>query len=107
MTSVSVYYKELFAGVLTKRSDREFEFTYDQDYLRTPGRRALSVNLPLQVETFRGEFLFPFFDNLIAEGWLLGIQKRKANLRDEDRFELISEFGLECIGAVSLRRAND
>lgn len=107
MKTVKVYYKDLYAGLLTKYDDTHFEFTYDAAYLSISECRALSVNLSLQKETYRSEFLFPFFDNLIAEGWLLDIQKRKANLKEEDRFELIAEFGIECIGAVSLRRNDE
>ncbi|WP_435139814.1 HipA N-terminal domain-containing protein [Formosa sp. A9] len=42
-------------------------------YLQNQNVLAVSLSLPLQEEPFSLEYLFPFFDELIPEGWLLGI----------------------------------
>ena len=102
MTVLQVFFKDTLCGHL-KKTREHYEFRYDPKYLKRSEARQISVNLPLQSEAFISKTFFPFFDNLIAEGWLLDIQTREKNLNKEDRFELIKEFGIECMGAVSLR----
>jgi len=65
-----VFYDDRFAGVLAETDDG-YIFTYDETYLRSPLPKAVSLTLPLQSDTFNSKFLFPFFDGLIPEGWLL------------------------------------
>lgn len=45
------------------------------------------MTLPLQKEEFN--VLFPFFDGLIPEGWLLDIAERNWKLNPCDRMELL------------------
>ena len=51
-------------------------FTYDKDYLRSENASAVSLTLPLREEPYDSGILFPFFDGLIPEGWLLGVVSR-------------------------------
>ena len=37
---------------------------------------SVSLTLPLQKEAYKATVLFPFFDGLIPEGWLLGVVSR-------------------------------
>ncbi|NBV98183.1 MAG: hypothetical protein EBR67_01570 [Proteobacteria bacterium] len=46
--------------------------------------------------------LFPFFDGLIPEGWLLNIAERNWKLNPRDRMGLLMACCLDCIGAVSI-----
>ncbi|MEI6805654.1 MAG: HipA domain-containing protein, partial [Myxococcaceae bacterium] len=46
--------------------------------------------------------LLPFFDNLVAEGWLEKAQIRLLGKRTLSRFELLLAFGQDCAGAVSV-----
>ncbi len=46
--------------------------------------------------------LHPFFDNLVAEGWLETAQRRLLGKRTASRFELLLAFGADCAGAVSI-----
>jgi len=98
-----VFYKNDLAGVLTRHSENSFSFFYLESYLSLEGARPISVNLPLQAEKFKSSELFPFFDNLLVDGWLLSEQSTGLKIDPRDRFALISHSGLECIGAVSLR----
>ena len=65
-----------------------YTFRYDADYLRLPDAEAVSFTLPLTEQVYRDKVLFPFFDGLIPEGWLLDIAE-KSCCKD-------------CIGAVSV-----
>ena len=46
--------------------------------------------------------LFPFFDGLIPEGWLLNIAEKNWKLKPRDRMGLLMACCLDCIGAVSI-----
>jgi serine/threonine-protein kinase HipA len=107
MINLRVYFKDQFCGVLTQHSRSSYSFAYDSAYLGSVGSRPISVNLPLRPEPFLSERLFPFFDSLISEGWLLDVQTAALKLDKSDRFALIQKCGLECMGAVSLRGEDD
>ena len=89
------------AGTLEEH-DRGYAFTYASSYLRTPGAVAISLSLPLQAETYNDKRLFPFFDGLIPEGWLLDIAERTWKLDPHDRMGLLLACCRDCIGAVSV-----
>jgi serine/threonine-protein kinase HipA len=44
--------------------------------------------------------LHPFFDNLVAEGWLQDAQSRALGIDRNNRLELLLAFGADCAGAV-------
>ncbi len=58
--------------------------------------------MPCQSETYTYTGLPPFFDNLVAEGWLEGAQARILGKRQVSRFEHLLAFGQDCAGAVSV-----
>lgn len=89
------------AGTL-EENDRGYAFTYDPSYLETPGASAVSLSLPLRAETYCDKRLFPFFDGLIPEGWLLDIAERTWKLDPRDRMGLLLTCCRDCIGAVSV-----
>ena len=87
------------AGVL-EETDRGYRFVYDGDYLATPGAVAVSLLLPLRAEEYEDKRLFPFFDGLIPEGWLLDIAEKTWKLDSRDRMGLLLACCRDCIGAV-------
>jgi serine/threonine-protein kinase HipA len=89
------------AGVLEERDDG-YVFTYASDYLSLPDAMAVSLTLPLQVEPFEDKRLFPFFDGLIPEGWLLDIAEQTWKLDPRDRMGLLLACCRDCIGAVGV-----
>jgi len=62
-------------GVL-EELDRGYRFTYSAAYLNDPKAVSASLTLPLRAEPFEDKRLFPFFDGLIPEGWLLEIAEK-------------------------------
>ncbi len=97
-----VYYKDHFAGFLREEPGERTSFIYDPSYLDA-GHPAIAYTLPLRPEPHIGQAgLHPFFDNLVAEGWLEGAQTRLLNKRAARRFELLLAFGQDCAGAVSV-----
>ena len=50
----------------------------------------------------RDKVLFPFFDGLIPEGWLLDIAEKSWKINRRDRMSLLLACCKDCIGAVSV-----
>lgn len=98
----NIYYKDHFTGVLRQEPGDRVSFTYDQSYLEA-GHPAIAHTLPLRPEPHVSQSgLPPFFDNLVAEGWLEEAQTRLLGKRRASRFELLLAFGQDCAGAVSI-----
>ena len=96
-----VYVRDLFAGVLSE-TDSGYRFAYDDDYLRSENASAVSLTLPLRDKPYDSGTLFPFFDGLIPEGWLLGVVSRNWKIDTKDRFGLLLVACKDGIGNVSI-----
>lgn len=96
-----VYYGKRKAGILGK-TKAGYEFTYDSDYLKGPAALPISLSLPLTSEKYESRELFPFFEGLLPEGWLLNITATTAKIDKEDKFRLLLHTGEDPIGAVSI-----
>jgi serine/threonine-protein kinase HipA len=97
-----VYYKDSFAGILREEPGNSVSFEYDPSYIndRHP---AISYTMPVRSIPYISQAgLHPFFDNLVAEGWLEHAQTRLLGKRQISRFELLLAFGYDCAGAVSI-----
>ena len=101
MRQAEIYRKGILAGVLTE-DDGEYRFCYGEAYLAREDAQPVSLTLPLQVETFVSPVLFPFFDGLIPEGWLLDVALRNTDISILDRMSLLLLCCKECIGSVSV-----
>lgn len=100
--SAEVYLFDLLAGLLTE-DENGYMFQYDSNYLASEQAVPISMTLPLQAEPFHDKVLFPFFDGLIPEGWLLSIAEENWKLSRTDRMGLLLACCRECIGAASIR----
>lgn len=89
------------AGWLTEDEDG-YHFTYTTDYLKSEKSKPVSLTLPLRQKPFDSALLFPFFDGLIPEGWLLAIVERNWKLDPRDRMGLLLACCRDCIGSVSV-----
>jgi serine/threonine-protein kinase HipA len=92
------------AGWLSQ-DENGYHFFYDAGYLKLADLEPVSLTLPLQKETFSSKMLFPFFDGLIPEGWLLDIAEKNWKLNSRDRMGLLLACCKDCIGAVSVHPA--
>lgn len=97
-----VYVCDDFAGVLSK-TDNGYSFKYDEDYLNKTSSKSISLTLPKRVEEYESKVLFPFFDGLIPEGWLLNIVTHNWKLNPKDRFSILLIACKDCIGNVSIQ----
>ena len=79
-----------------------YAFSYDESYLQSEKATAVSLTLPLTGETYHSRTLFPFFDGLIPEGWLLNVVSRNWKIDIRDRFGLLLIACRDSIGNVSI-----
>jgi serine/threonine-protein kinase HipA len=106
MQEAAVFIHNKKAGVLIQ-DENGYHFTYEPAYLQDQHAEAVSLTLPLRKETYHSSFLFPFFDGLIPEGWLLHIAEKNWKLDQRDRMGLLLACCEDCIGAVSIRPLNE
>lgn len=101
MKKANVYMYEKLAGILTE-DENGFHFQYDPSYLRSKEAEPISLTLPLTNIRFESKTMFPFFDGLIPEGWLLDIAQKNWKLNPRDRMGILLKACQDCIGSVSI-----
>lgn len=101
MRKAIIKVKENIAGWLTQ-DDSGYHFEYAKNYLSLNNAKPVSLTLPLQAAVYNSNILFPFFDGLIPEGWLLHIAQKNWKLNALDRMGLLLACCKDCIGAVSV-----
>jgi len=101
MRKAKVFYQKKLAGYLTENEDG-YKFIYDHDYLKDKSARPVSLTLPIFDKPYFTKTMFPFFDGLIPEGWLLEIAEKNWKLNPRDRMGLLLNCCRDCIGAVSI-----
>lgn len=102
MKKAKVFMYDQMAGILTE-DENGFHFLYDQYYLKSKEAEPVSLTLPLTEKEFESKIMFPFFDGLIPEGWLLDIVQKNWKLNSGDRMEILLKACQDCVGAVSIR----
>jgi serine/threonine-protein kinase HipA len=106
MRRAKILLHDEWSGIL--REDEEgYHFHYRPEFLLNPAAEAVSLTLPLREEAFHSKVLFPFFDGLIPEGWLLEIAQRNWKLNPRDRMGLLLKTCRDCIGAVSVEALDE
>ena len=97
-----VYVQGRYAGVI-EENDEGYAFSYAAEYLEGEHALPVSITMPLSKEPYQSNVLFPFFDGLIPEGWILGIVNRNWKIDSKDRFGLLLAVCKDCIGDVSIK----
>ncbi len=101
MKKANVFVGDVHAGVISEE-DFGYEFSYLPEYLKRENAKSVSLTLPLTDLPYRSNILFPFFDGLIPEGWLLDIAQQSWKISGRDRFSLLLACCKDCIGDVSV-----
>ena len=101
MRQAKIFIDDILAGILSENEEGYF-FQYEKTYLDSMVKKPVSLTLPLQKEPFKAEYLFPFFDGLIPEGWLLNIAQKNWKLNPRDRMGLLMATCKDCIGNISV-----
>jgi serine/threonine-protein kinase HipA len=106
MRKAEIKIHDTTAGWLVE-DENGYHFNYDNSYLNTRNPEPISLTLPLKEQPYRSKILFPFFDGLIPEGWLLNIAQNNWKLNPRDRMGLLMACCKDCIGAVSVHPSNN
>ena len=106
MKQGNVYFKNILAGTIREDEDG-FTFQYDPDYLQRDDAQPVSLTLPLREEPYVSQVIFPFFDGLIPEGWLLDVATKSWKINERDRMGLLLACCNDCIGAVSVEQISN
>lgn len=107
MRQAKIYYKEYFAGILTETDDGEYVFQYDTVYVQDHPNDFITFSMPVSKFSYRENRLFPFFEGLIPEGWLLDIASKNWKINQNDRMGLLLACCQNCIGAVSVKQIEE
>ncbi|MBQ6461073.1 HipA N-terminal domain-containing protein [Candidatus Saccharibacteria bacterium] len=99
--SAYVYVQGKKAGVISE-NEEGYAFYYLPAYLMREDAVAVSLTLPLTIDPYISKVLFPFFDGLIPEGWLLNIVRTHWNIPEKDRFGVLINACKDCIGDVQV-----
>lgn len=94
------------AGWLTQ-DENGYHFVYDRAYAAQPDSKPVSLTLPIRIQPYTSNILFPFFDGLIPEGWLLDIAEKNWKLNSRDRMGLLLACCKDCIGTVSVEEIKE
>jgi serine/threonine-protein kinase HipA len=97
-----VKYNNEQAGFLTEDDNGEYQFIYDENYVVSHPGQFITFQMPVTTRPYRSKTLFPFFDGLIPEGWLLNIAVDSWKINRNDRMGLLLACCQNAIGAVSI-----
>ena len=78
-------------------------FTYNQEWLNTPGARPISLSLPLISQPFIGDIVYNFFDNLLPDNPQIRARiQTKFQAATDQPFDLLASIGRDCVGAIQI-----
>jgi len=102
MRQGKIYYKDHLTGTITETSEGEYVFQYDKKYVKEHPDGFITFTMPVTDEPYHDHRLFPFFEGLIPEGWLLDIASENWKINRNDCMGLLLACCRNCIGAVSV-----
>ncbi|MBS9774509.1 MAG: HipA N-terminal domain-containing protein [Tenacibaculum sp.] len=104
MRKAKVFYNDNLAGILTENNEGEYIFQYDVEYIQNHSEDFITFTMPVREEPYKENRLFPYFEGLIPEGWLLDIASNSWKINQNDRMGLLLACCKNCIGAVSVEQ---
>ncbi|MGE0631232.1 MAG: HipA N-terminal domain-containing protein [Pseudobdellovibrionaceae bacterium] len=98
-----VFFNNQHVGHLSKTSEG-FIFQYEKNFLESPNCFPIGYNFPLTDKPFISQTLFPFFEGLVSEGWLLKMQSQSLKIDERDFFSMLIENGQDLIGGIKVMK---
>ena len=102
MKQAGIFVNDVFCCILTE-DEEGFHFAYDKSYLERKDAAPVSPTMPLTQRQYDKEMMFPVFDGLIPEGWLLDIASSSWKINPRDRMSLLMACCKDCIGNISIK----
>lgn len=90
-------------GLLSRAPSGKLEFRYEAGWLISKAGRPLSLSMPMAAQTYSGDVVENYFDNLLPDSQPIRnrIQKR-FGARSNRGFDLLWHVGRDCVGAIQL-----
>lgn len=100
---INVLMNGISIGKLEKTLKGGLIFTYDKHWLETSGARPISLSLPLINESFIGDVVYNFFDNLLPDNPEIRARiQTKFHVATNQPFDLLASIGRDCVGAIQI-----
>jgi len=97
----------ILIGQLEKNAQGGLAFVYDQTWLNTQGARPISLSLPLVKQSFTGDVVYNFFDNLLPDNQQIRSRiQAKFRVTTNQPFDLLASIGKDCVGAIQVISGN-
>lgn len=104
MRQAQVFRNKELAGVLTEDDQRNYTFTYTNEWFADQEKPAVSLTLPKTQKEFKSGILFPFFFNMLSEGVNRKLQSRTLRMDEKDHFGLLLATAQDdTIGAITIK----
>lgn len=103
MQKLDLYMNGIKVGEYTQSRSGSNHFSYDKVWLESPGRRSISLSLPLRAAYYIGPEVYNYFDNLIPDN--REIRERvvaRFRAKSTEPFDILAEIGRDCVGAIQL-----
>ena len=101
--TLSILMNGFLTGKLEKTTKSGLTFIYDEQWLRTPGARPISLSLPLVNQPFAGDVVYNFFDNLLPDNAQIRARiQAKFHVATNQPFDLLASIGRDCVGAIQI-----
>src|SRR5690554_96386 len=103
MQKLDLYMNGIKVGEYTQSRSGANHFSYDKVWLESPGRRSISLSLPLRAAHYIGPEAYNYFDNLIPDN--REIRERVVahfRAKSTEPFDILAEIGRDCVGAIQL-----
>ena len=92
------------AGIITEDSRRKFRFRYVDSWYYNQDKPAISISMPKIRQEYESEFLFPFFFNMLSEGFNRQLQSRILRIDENDFFGLLmASAQYDTVGAITIK----
>lgn len=98
-----MYNNGIYAGILAQENPNKFSFTYDPSYLDSPQANRICLDMPITSNRYESTSLFPFFCNMLPEGYNRAYLCQDYHLDTNDDFGLLLRIAQsDTIGAITV-----
>lgn len=108
--ALGVWLNGIRVGTWSIASAGIHEFCYEDSWLTHPLTRPISLSLPLAEAryTYRGDVVSAYFDNLLPDSSEIRQRIKSQYIAASlSSFDLLSEIGRDCVGAIQLLPEDD
>ena len=100
MRACKVYVHDTEAGILQETENKEYVFTYHENYQGEP----VCLAMPVRQEPYHSDYLFPYFFNMLSEGANRQVQSTLLHIDEKDDFGImLATAQYDTIGAVTVK----